>query len=102
MLVLVLVLTVVVLVLPVYLMCVSCVSSVTFFLRSIFVPMWSWGLAIWPWVVQTAELGFCECIMAQWELKFAGEVGFPPVHPNSIGDMCILRLVSPSVWSVKF
>ena len=26
------------------------------------------ALAMWPWVVQTAELGFCECIMAQWEL----------------------------------
>ena len=26
------------------------------------------ALAMWPWVVQTAELGFCVCIMAQWEL----------------------------------
>ena len=25
-------------------------------------------LAKWPWVVHTAELGFCECEMASWEL----------------------------------
>ena len=24
-------------------------------------------LAVWPWVVQTAQLGFCECHMAGWE-----------------------------------
>ena len=26
------------------------------------------SLAMWPWVVQTAQLGFCECSMARWEL----------------------------------
>ena len=26
------------------------------------------GLAMWPWVVQTAQLGFCDCNMAGWEL----------------------------------
>lgn len=26
------------------------------------------ALAMWPWVVQTAQLGFCECNMARWEL----------------------------------
>ena len=26
------------------------------------------SLAIWPWVVQTAQQGFCECDMASWEL----------------------------------
>ena len=25
------------------------------------------ALAVWPWVVQTAELGFCDCPMASWE-----------------------------------
>ena len=25
------------------------------------------ALAVWPWVVQTAQLGFCECWMACWE-----------------------------------
>ena len=25
-------------------------------------------LAKWPWVVQTADLGFCDCDMASWEL----------------------------------
>ena len=25
------------------------------------------ALAMWPWVVQTAQLGFCECPMAEWE-----------------------------------
>ena len=25
------------------------------------------ALAVWPWVVQTAQLGFCECRMASWE-----------------------------------
>jgi hypothetical protein len=25
------------------------------------------ALAMWPWVVQTAQLGFCECDMALWE-----------------------------------
>ena len=25
-------------------------------------------LARWPWVVQTAQLGFCACAMANWEL----------------------------------
>ena len=25
------------------------------------------ALAMWPWVVQTAQLGFCECSMACWE-----------------------------------
>jgi hypothetical protein len=25
-------------------------------------------LARWPWVVQTATLGFCDCRMAEWEL----------------------------------
>ena len=25
-------------------------------------------LAQWPWVVQTAQLGFCDCGMASWEL----------------------------------
>ena len=25
------------------------------------------ALAVWPWVVQTAQLGFCECGMASWE-----------------------------------
>ena len=25
-------------------------------------------LAMWPWVVQTAQLGFCDCWMASWEL----------------------------------
>ena len=24
-------------------------------------------LAMWPWVVQTAQLGFCDCWMASWE-----------------------------------
>ena len=34
---------------------------------------------------------------------FAGEVsGFPPVTATLGGDMCILRLVSLSVWSVAF
>jgi hypothetical protein len=26
------------------------------------------ALAVWPWAVQTARLGFCECRMAGWEL----------------------------------
>ena len=26
------------------------------------------ALAMWPWVVQTPELGFCDCWMAGWEL----------------------------------
>ena len=26
------------------------------------------ALAMWPWMVQTAELGFCNCWMASWEL----------------------------------
>lgn len=26
------------------------------------------ALAMWPWVVQTAQQGFCECAMASWEL----------------------------------
>ena len=25
------------------------------------------ALAMWPWVVQTAQQGFCECDMASWE-----------------------------------
>ena len=25
------------------------------------------ALAMWPWVVQTAQLGFCDCQMAKWE-----------------------------------
>ena len=31
-------------------------------------PCGSGVLARWPWVVQTSELGFCECDMASWEL----------------------------------
>ena len=26
------------------------------------------ALAMWPWVVQNAKRGFCECSMASWEL----------------------------------
>ena len=26
------------------------------------------GLSMWPWVVQTKQLGFCDCEMAGWEL----------------------------------
>ena len=26
------------------------------------------ALAVWPWVVQTKQLGFCQCSMASWEL----------------------------------
>jgi hypothetical protein len=26
------------------------------------------ALAKWPWVVQTARWGFCDCWMASWEL----------------------------------
>ena len=25
------------------------------------------ALTMWPWVVQTAQLGFCQCPMADWE-----------------------------------
>ena len=39
------------------------------------------ALAVWPWVVQTAQLGYCECWMAGWELTcWRGEwiqAGYP-------------------------
>ena len=31
-------------------------------------PCGGGALAVWPWVVQTAALGFCDCPMAGWEL----------------------------------
>ena len=39
------------------------------------------SLAVWPWVVQTKQLGFCDCDMACWELTcWRGEwiaAGYP-------------------------